>query len=609
VALKLPTEIRQILESTDLARQPLSEFELVDQFAAVANASNLVAAERKGALAEWAAFIFRPIQDPEGSPWNTYFGPTFVTSDERGQPVYTPDLAQVYAEIITYWEGRSAEATHPVLVARYADLVWDLKLQTVHQRPYVIFAHRAIDAYVTAVSTNLYKQPIYSVHGLQRAFSVALATADAPRVSACIHAFIGTLNTLKGTQMVGNWASVADEVLGSKKAGLTPNDKTDLVTSMERLLTLCATPGSDQFDPWGAQATARCLAAYYTRSSQPDEVHRVIRCAGKAFEFLAANANSMFAMNWLQPVIEEYHNRGMTADAERALKSCAEKGEHAAEDLRRIEVPLEISAEELEEFLSSVSQGTTGECLERITIQFIPKLRRIRDLLQEMRTQTPLLARIPVERLVGDRIAARAGSIEADPEGRLIFQLAQYMDGENHFLNPALMRIREKHALETGTILAFLKESPLFDPERSSILEDGICAYLATDHVKAIHVLIPQIEHMLRRLLSLLGMPTLRVGRNGTTQCKNLNKILRESAIQHALGEDLSLYLLTLLVDGRGHNIQNVVCHGFATPRHLNQQMADRVIHVLLTLGLVRESPAPEKEKEPAKSSTSSDEK
>jgi hypothetical protein len=183
------------------------------------------------------------------------------------------------------------------------------------------------------------------------------------------------------------------------------------------------------------------------------------------------------------------------------------------------------------------------------------------------------------------------------------------MDGENHFLNPALMRIREKHALETGTILAFLKESPLFDPERSSILEDGICAYLATDHVKAIHVLIPQIEHMLRRLLSLLGMPTLRVGRNGTTQCKNLNKILRESAIQHALGEDLSLYLLTLLVDGRGHNIQNVVCHGFATPRHLNQQMADRVIHVLLTLGLVRESPAPEKEKEPAKSSTSSDEK
>jgi len=76
-------------------------------------------------------------------------------------------------------------------------------------------------------------------------------------------------------------------------------------------------------------------------------------------------------------------------------------------------------------------------------------------------------------------------------------------------------------------------------------------------------------------------------------QVKNLNEILRESAILNALGEDIQLYLLTLLADQRGHNIRNMICHGFATPLHLNQQMADRILHALLTLALVRERPNP----------------
>ena len=76
-------------------------------------------------------------------------------------------------------------------------------------------------------------------------------------------------------------------------------------------------------------------------------------------------------------------------------------------------------------------------------------------------------------------------------------------------------------------------------------------------------------------------------------QEKNLNEILREPAIQKALREDLQLYLLTLLADQRGQNIRNLICHGFATPRHLNQQIADRTLHALLALALVRESPVP----------------
>jgi hypothetical protein len=51
-----------------------------------------------------------------------------------------------------------------------------------------------------------------------------------------------------------------------------------------------------------------------------------------------------------------------------------------------------------------------------------------------MLTAAPLMARIGVTRIVGDRFAAQAGSIEQDPEGRLMMPLAQNLDIQNLFL-------------------------------------------------------------------------------------------------------------------------------------------------------------------------------
>ena len=233
----------------------------------------------------------------------------------------------------------------------------------------------------------------------------------------------------------------------------------------------------------------------------------------------------------------------MKADADRVLQAYTEKGKRAAEDLKPVQAPIEIKPEELEQFLDLMSEGTLRDCLERIAVRFVPAVRKIRDLLQQMLTRTPILARIEITRIVDGHFAARAGPIETDPDGRLIMQLAQYVDGEGLLLTTTLARIREKHQLDTGSILAMLFESPIFDPDRMPLLEQGLQAYLQGDHITAIHVLIPQIEYTLRRLLELLGLSKLRSGKNGTMQVKNLNEVLRESAIQGALGENIQSVL------------------------------------------------------------------
>ena len=106
----------------------------------------------------------------------------------------------------------------------------------------------------------------------------------------------------------------------------------------------------------------------------------------------------------------------------------------------------------------------------------------------------------------------------------------------------------------------------------------------------AIHVLVPQIEHALRVFLGLLGVPTNapKRGSRGTMEAKTLGIILREPAVRSVLGEDLTLYFQTFLVEARGLNVRNDVSHGLLDSEAFQAQIADRVIHCLLVLGVFR---------------------
>jgi hypothetical protein len=123
-------------------------------------------------------------------------------------------------------------------------------------------------------------------------------------------------------------------------------------------------------------------------------------------------------------------------------------------------------------------------------------------------------------------------------------------------------------------------------------LAAGIGAYLDADFVKAIHVLVPQIEHVMRRLLALLGRPTSKHLRSnlGVMQEKSLDDILTDPAVRACLPDDVWRYLSVLLTDRRGWNVRNRLAHGLMMPGEFNSQVADYVLHALLTLAFIRVS-------------------
>ena len=109
-----------------------------------------VKCERDFWWAESAAMRFYRRADGEASVWGTTYGPMTSATREDGTPFYAPDIEEANAETIEYWKRRSLESKHPILRARYSDLVWDFSRVVANQKPDVSFARLAIDAYVEA---------------------------------------------------------------------------------------------------------------------------------------------------------------------------------------------------------------------------------------------------------------------------------------------------------------------------------------------------------------------------------------------------------------------------------------------------------------------------
>ena len=107
---------------------------------------------------------------------------------------------------------------------------------------------------------------------------------------------------------------------------------------------------------------------------------------------------------------------------------------------------------------------------------------------------------------------------------------------ESVFLSTALTR--PTRSMTDAKEIATSSVTPPVLLEAESLLTEGIEAYLKGDHVKAVHVLIPQIEAALRALLGLLGLPTNKPMRSskGVMQAKNLNDVLADPNVKGGLG-------------------------------------------------------------------------
>jgi hypothetical protein len=250
------------------------------------------------------------------------------------------------------------------------------------------------------------------------------------------------------------------------------------------------------------------LIRHYGRLEKHDDVKRLHKAVGESFEHFASMADPMLAAALLQTATDEYRNAGLKGERDRTRILMQQKIGAAGENLKSFERKIEIPRDDMEKFLDLIVVDDLATTFVRIAREFLLNRAQLEQQVQQTLKEAPLMAHIPQTIMADNHVAAKIGSVEDDPFGRVMHQTNFEFQFVRLWLAHAFRRLFEKHELVPEHFAGWANRHGLF--EDMGLLLEGVRAWEREDQVKAAHVLVPQIERALRKLADDLGVPITR---------------------------------------------------------------------------------------------------
>jgi hypothetical protein len=377
---------------------------------------------------------------------------------------------------------------------------------------------------------------------------------------------------------------------------LTDDEVSAVIGSLERTLSSCKDSSSPQtFDPHMALDAANRLARWRNLTKDIDEARRASKEAGEAIETAAAMASGLTAIALLEGQVERYRSAGDEASAARVEHTIMRRAEEAKGELNRITVPIGISDEEINNWAELMAGPSLAEGIGRVVGGNLIGKERSEKAVIELSRISVLQATIPIAIMRDDGFtSAKIGSVSDDLSGRTVHHASNELGYSAPFLAVALDRLRKNHNAGVEDFVAWLSDSRLFSGSRLALVQEGITAWFAEDWIKTVHVLVPQIEAVLRDLLSLLGGAVMKTSKDFEGfRAIGLGDVLRHERFVAAIPMDVRFHLNILFTDPRGINLRNEVAHGIANRELFGRGIANWVIHALLMVGFLRPTANP----------------
>ncbi len=135
------------------------------------------------------------------------------------------------------------------------------------------------------------------------------------------------------------------------------------------------------------------------------------------------------------------------------------------------------------------------------------------------------------------------------------------------YIWPAQDVLLLEHRLREADFVDLAKQSPIVPMGRELLLGKALFAGYDRDFVTAIHILVPQIEHMVRFHLKQAGMKTTTLHNDGTETENSLRSLMGLPETETIFGENLSFEIKALFCEPYGPNLRNDLAHGLLDDR------------------------------------------
>lgn len=166
----------------------------------------------------------------------------------------------------------------------------------------------------------------------------------------------------------------------------------------------------------------------------------------------------------------------------------------------------------------------------------------------------------------GDEIAIRAEMVRDYG-----IQVGLVVQG---YILPALEVLLLEHRLREVDFIALARNSPIVPKDRAVLFGKALFAGYERDFVTALHLLVPQMEHLVRVHLKQAGATTTNIDKDGIQNENGMSTLMELPETVQVFGKDLAFELNSLFCDAFGPNLRNELAHGLLDEDGFNTPFA-----------------------------------
>lgn len=294
---------------------------------------------------------------------------------------------------------------------------------------------------------------------------------------------------------------------------------------------------------------------------------------------------------FLEYAVQIYSELGLSEKVDALttrIRECNQEAENRGE-FHEISVPMDIRVDEVAERIEhQLMNKSASEVLQQIAFDrsLIPNMKVVQDTVKKIRVETPLTFLIPMtvnQRDLPSRTLMQESEIFEHKICEEFNVQAQLLET----IFATLMNRMCKSKIAFKDFGDFLKPSKNITDNSQEMIRMGLERHLAYDYVSSVHILTPQIEEILRKILADRKVTTAKVGvGNDLLQEKLLTGLLAEAKGKAVLDAALIDYLEIRLTP-RFANIRNKVCHGWMEAKECNDSLSWTLTGMILRLSVV----------------------
>lgn len=485
--------------------------------------------------------------------------------------VYPPPVDSFPEPSMAYFRRRLEETALSVSRARLADFLW---LRTEE----VSCADEAIQAYLQVIP-GLYKEEDVvmqgeAVHYLSRVTYLVLSL-QRPKEALADLAF-GFANDMIDRDLYG-WACHVVETT-SKVLTQDGDRARKLLRRLDRSAQRLASKGGQERH---MERSVLGAASQLASALGAPELARELRIRiARSYELEAderATEGGLIMTMLLQDALGRYQQLGCSEDVQRTKKRLHEASVRAVSEMKKLSVETSIDLEEwgleIDKWLEQTREIAPWAHLLVMGVNrsVWPAWAEVQERARKFAEQFPFQHFARRTRMSPD------GRPLPDPEDEDARRELRELDRFNQdllftlgLLAIKIQLLRAREAWNVDLIMQAFAQGSFFDEEVLAAVRPGILLYEEGRYWEALHVLVLQIERVIRKLATSLGVDVYTYkSQTGQLEWKTLHSLLKEPSVIEVLdrlGSDSAHTLGYVLIDSRSLNIRDDVAHGIAFP-------------------------------------------